>query len=293
VKSPFAAPVRGSQSEFHKVLMSGVTGLIRTGNTARLCLLAVVAFNLQGGQSTAKPATADTPTLTQAERAEAAMQKSLAQQQASLDASRQNLDSGSLLQQRTSLQQQAAVLEGQDKGSSIPLGSQSPKQPDPLEAKQTNFFALPWPSPIPLAVPNVQMVDDSCQALGTRDVDQLTFEAGRKHGVDADLLRSVMRQESGFKPCAVSVAGAMGLMQIMPDTAEMLKLDDPFNPAKNVDAGASFLKMMLDRYQGNVPLALSAYNAGPGKVDKAGGVPPITETLQYITNILGSLRLAY
>jgi soluble lytic murein transglycosylase-like protein len=108
-----------------------------------------------------------------------------------------------------------------------------------------------------------------------------------------DLLRSVMRQESGFKPCAVSVAGAMGLMQIMPGTAEMLKLDDPFDPQKNVDAGASFLKMMLDRYQGNVTLALGAYNAGPGSVDKAGGVPPIAETMQYITNILGDLPLAY
>jgi soluble lytic murein transglycosylase-like protein len=273
--------------------MSGPTGFINTGSTARLCLLAIATFNLQGAQSASKPAAGDTPIPTQAERAEAAMQKSLAQQQASLDASRQNFDSGSLLQQRTSLQQQAAVLDGQDKGSSIPFGSQSPKQSGPLESKQTNFFALPWPSSIPLSVPNVQMVDDSCQALGTHDVDQLTVEAGRKHGVDADLLRSVIRQESGFKPCAVSVAGAMGLMQIMPETAEMLKLDDPFNPAKNVDAGASFLKMMLDRYQGNVPLALSAYNAGPGKVDKAGGVPPITETLQYITNILGSLPFAY
>jgi len=273
--------------------MSGLAGFMKRCSTARLCLLAVVTVNLQGAQPASKATSADAPAPTQAERTEAAMQKSLAQQQSSLDVLRQNLDSGSLLQQRTSLQQQAAVLDGQDKGSSIPLGSQSPKQPEPLETKQTNFFALSWPSSIPLAAPNVQMVDDSCQALGTQDVDQLTTEAGRKHGVDAELLRSVMRQESGFKPCAVSVAGAMGLMQIMPDTAEMLKLDDPFNPAKNVDAGASFLKMMLDRYQGNVPLALSAYNAGPGKVDKAGGVPPITETLQYITNILGSLPLAY
>jgi soluble lytic murein transglycosylase-like protein len=235
----------------------------------------------------------DTPAPTQAERAEAAMQKSLAQQQASLDALHDNFDGGSLRQQRTSLQQQAAVLEGQDKGSSHSPASQPAKQSDSAEAKQATFFALPWPSSMPLSVPNVQMVDDSCDALGKPDVDQLIAEAGRKHGVDPDLLRSVIRQESGFKPCAVSVAGAMGLMQIMPDTAEMLKLDDPFDPAKNVDAGASFLKMMLDRYQGNVPLALSAYNAGPAKVDKAGGVPPIAETVQYITNILGSLPLAY
>ena len=83
------------------------------------------------------------------------------------------------------------------------------------------------------------------------------------------------------------------MMQIMPDTASMLGLDDPFDPAKNVDAGAKFLKMMLDRYQGDIPMALGAYNAGPGRVDKAGGVPPINETLQYITNILRSLPAVY
>lgn len=181
----------------------------------------------------------------------------------------------------------------------MPLASPAEKQPaqsagkQVAETSQATFFILPWPSPAPLAVPNVQMMDDSCQALGKNEVEQLIDGAAKKHGVDGDLLRSVMRQESGFKPCAVSVAGAMGLMQIMPGTADMLKLDDPFDPAKNVDAGASFLKMMLDRYQGNVPLALGAYNAGPGNVDKAGGVPPIAETVQYITNILGGLSSAY
>jgi soluble lytic murein transglycosylase-like protein len=85
----------------------------------------------------------------------------------------------------------------------------------------------------------------------------------------------------------------MGLMQIMPETADSLGLDDPFDPAKNVDAGARFLKMMLDRYQGDVPMALGAYNAGPARVDKAGGVPPIAETVQYITNVLGGMPVGY
>ncbi len=266
---------------------------MKTSRTATICFLALITLRMDGNETTSSSASTETPALTQQERAEAAMEKSLAQQQAALDGSRQNTDTGSVHQQQDSLQQQASVLEGQDKGSRGSLSSKPAKPPDELEAKQTNFFALPWPSSMPLATPNVQMMDESCQALNKTEIDQLIGGAGKRHNVDADLLRSVMRQESGFKPCAVSVAGAMGLMQIMPDTADMLKLDDPFDPQKNVDAGASFLKMMLDRYQGNVPLALSAYNAGPGKVDKAGGVPPIAETLQYLTNILGSLPLAY
>jgi soluble lytic murein transglycosylase-like protein len=85
----------------------------------------------------------------------------------------------------------------------------------------------------------------------------------------------------------------MGLMQIMPETAEMLGLDDPFDEVKNVDAGAKFLKMMLNRYQGDVRLALAAYNAGPGRVDKAGDVPSIPETLDYIDKVLGGMPIAY
>jgi len=282
-----------------------------------VCLLGALTLDVQAAasNSTKSAAQPDTPETTQAERAEAAMAKSLEQQQASLDAFKNSFGttsaSNSFQQQQASLQQQAAVLTGQDKGTvgswaiakvtnkpaaataSKPASQVAPTEVAQTEVPQDSFFAVPWPSSAPLIVPNVQMMDDSCQALPKSDVDQLVDQASKKHGVDVDLLRSVMRQESGFKPCAVSVAGAMGLMQIMPDTAEMLKLDDPFDPQKNVDAGASFLKMMLDRYQGNVTLALGAYNAGPGKVDKAGGVPPIAETMQYITNILGDLPLAY
>jgi soluble lytic murein transglycosylase-like protein len=155
------------------------------------------------------------------------------------------------------------------------------------------FFTLPWPGSLPLTMPNVQISGDACAALGEGEVNRLVVTAAGKHGVSADLLRSVMKQESAFKPCALSSAGAMGLMQIMPETADLLHLDDPFDPAGNVDAGAKFLKMMLDRFGGDVALALAAYNAGPGTVERAQGVPPISETLQYVSSILGDLPVAY
>lgn len=161
--------------------------------------------------------------------------------------------------------------------------------PTAQAAPTDSFFAQPWTPAEPLSVPNVQVVDEDCIPLETKEVDRLAQEAGHRNGVSVDLLKSVMRQESGFKPCALSVAGAMGLMQLMPETAETLHLDDPFDPAKNVDAGAKFLRMMLDRYQGDTQLALGAYNAGPGRVDKSGGVPDIPETVGYVNKVLAGV----
>jgi hypothetical protein len=100
---------------------------------------------------------------------------------------------------------------------------------------------------------------------------------------------SLVGQASGFRPCALSPKGAMGLMQLMPATAEQLGIQDPFEAASNVDAGARFLKQLLDRYSGDIPSALGAYNAGPAKVDAAGGVPAIPETVDYIRQIMSSL----
>ena len=79
-------------------------------------------------------------------------------------------------------------------------------------------------------------------------------------------------------------------MQLMPSTAADLGVENPFDPRENVDAGARFLKQLLVRYEGDLPLALAAYNAGPGRVDSAGGIPPIPETLNYVSGILGRIR---
>ncbi|MBI1792079.1 MAG: lytic transglycosylase domain-containing protein [Acidobacteria bacterium] len=128
-----------------------------------------------------------------------------------------------------------------------------------------------------------------CDPLGEAQVAPLVETAARTQGLAPDLLQAVIAQESGFRPCAVSVAGAQGLMQLMPATAAQFEVGDPFDPQQNIDAGAKLLKSLLERYQGDLRLALGAYNAGPGRVDSYHGLPPFPETLSYVSKVLGKL----
>jgi soluble lytic murein transglycosylase-like protein len=117
------------------------------------------------------------------------------------------------------------------------------------------------------------------------DIDAAIEEAAARHNVDPNLVRAVVKVESNFNPNAVSRKGAMGLMQLMPATARQLKVQNPFDPEQNVDAGVRQLKQLLENYGGDVKLTLAAYNAGAGAVARSSGVPHYAETQNYVRRI--------
>lgn len=108
------------------------------------------------------------------------------------------------------------------------------------------------------------------------------------NGVDPALVRAVMRHESGFNPGAVSPKGALGLMQLMPGTAALMGVNNPYDPEQNVAGGVGYLRRCLDRFGHNVPLAVAAYNAGPERVANCGTIPPIPETQVFVQNVMGT-----
>ena len=118
------------------------------------------------------------------------------------------------------------------------------------------------------------------------NVDSIITEAAQTCGVDESLVKAVIQQESQYNPKAVSKAGAMGMMQLMPQTAEILGVTDPFDVRQNIFGGTNYLSDMLKQFNGNVVKALAAYNAGPNKVEKAGGVPNIEETKDYVNKVM-------
>jgi hypothetical protein len=123
-------------------------------------------------------------------------------------------------------------------------------------------------------------------------IEKNIIEAAEKYDLPPDLIRSVIRAESNFDPLAVSRAGARGLMQLMPATAEELGIRDSFDIGQNIDGGSRYLRNMLNRFNGNVKLALSAYNAGPGTVERFGGDVPYRETRLYVQKVMENSRIS-
>jgi len=144
---------------------------------------------------------------------------------------------------------------------------------------QSLGISIPWTS-LPI------LVAADCDPVPQPQLSKMIDEVSEKQGVSKDLVREVARQESGFKPCAVSDKGAQGLMQLMPDTQAQFHVADPFDPKQSLEGGTKLLKQLLDRYSGDLTKALSAYNAGPRRVDQAGGVPDIAETRNYVFSII-------
>jgi len=150
------------------------------------------------------------------------------------------------------------------------------------------------PVEVPVPVPEQPKVVAAAQAPAAAPPltpRELADAAADRYGLPRELVRSVMAAESGFQPQAISPKGAIGLMQLMPGTAQALGVD-PYDQAQNVDAGARYLRDLLEKYNYGLRHALAAYNAGPGAVDKYNGVPPYRETINYINRIENKLRAA-
>ena len=126
---------------------------------------------------------------------------------------------------------------------------------------------------------------DGPHSIAPSVLDSIVVEQSAEHGVSPALVRAVIHQESGEDPSAISSAGAMGLMQLMPGTADAYGVDDPFDPEQNVAGGTALLADLLRQYHGDVRLALAAYNAGSGAVAKYHGVPPFAETQAYVRDV--------
>jgi soluble lytic murein transglycosylase-like protein len=166
----------------------------------------------------------------------------------------------------------------------VPVANAVPtKMPKTVAAKNS---AAP-PSYAPLS--EVAAASNAAHA----NLDAMIEQTARRHDVDVNLVRAMVRTESGNNPRAVSTKGALGLMQLMPPTARDLGVTNVFDPAQNVDGGVRYLKSLLTQFGGDLPLSLAAYNAGPGAVERHGGIPPYRETQEYVKkigNLYGSMR---
>jgi soluble lytic murein transglycosylase-like protein len=165
----------------------------------------------------------------------------------------------------------------------------------------TGLFYSPALAPSVLATPIASVATEAAEdyipadipSSGDRNLDLIIMRAGEKYGVDPRFIHAVIWQESKYKVQARSGAGAQGLMQLMPATARRFGCTNAYDTASNIDAGTKYLRFLLQRFDGNVSLALAGYNAGEGSVDKYNGVPPFNETQNYVRIITGRYGKMY
>ena len=140
------------------------------------------------------------------------------------------------------------------------------------------------------SAPSFQSIFTDKAQNGPESMDAIFEEAAARYDVSVDLLKAVAKAESGFNPNAVSKAGAIGVMQLMPATARSLGVADPYDARQNIMGGAQYISRLLEKYNGNLSFAVAAYNAGSGNVDKYGGIPPFNETQNYVVKVLRYLE---
>jgi hypothetical protein len=169
----------------------------------------------------------------------------------------------------TSYQQDGSIVHLHIEGGSIDLPTSDVVRFEPEEVF----------TPIAAAPRSAAQLDSSVP------YSQLISKAAAKYSLDAQLLARVVQAESDFNPRAISIKNAQGLMQLMPQTSSQLAVRNPFDPAQSIDAGARYLRQLLDKFSGNVELALAAYNAGPDRVTQYNGIPPYRETQNYVRKI--------
>jgi soluble lytic murein transglycosylase-like protein len=174
---------------------------------------------------------------------------------------------------------------------SVPLTDNSPSARSPLSSSPITRFPASSDERLSPASERPGRNNGIHADPGEKEtIEKCIQEAAQKYGLAPQLIEAVIRAESGFKVDAVSVAGAQGLMQLMPATAKDLGVTNPFDIRQNIDGGTRYLRQMFDLFGGDARLALSAYNAGPGNVQKYGGDVPFPETRRYVARVLASVR---
>ncbi|KJR43305.1 Lytic transglycosylase, catalytic [Candidatus Magnetoovum chiemensis] len=123
-----------------------------------------------------------------------------------------------------------------------------------------------------------------------KEIEQIVHSKAAKYRIDPSLVKAIIKAESNWNPEALSPKGAMGLMQLMPSTARLLSVDNPYDPSDNIDGGVRYMKYLLYKFNGDVSLAVAAYNAGPGAVEKYGSIPPYNETQNYVQRVISSYK---